>query len=257
MKKGSLLIVWSLLLAMMFGMSVHATSYCVSGDMPVNNNWAQVEGKSGKETLHDGDIIYANSVYTIIVDGKEDTVSIGGEMQRAEWTYTGPTQEFEWKVSSYNNALTVTLESIPAPGGGGEEETTEVEDDDDEPDVPQKTEEQIFTENLIAGVAAKAKAGDNVVIDATIWHSFSAKVLEQLFAKEGVSYTIYYYFEGEYFYITIPANAALEEGCDWYGPLKLNAMFGRTMITKVEYEEAIAKIRKTNKSFLVNRYNGV
>lgn len=109
-----------------------------------------------------------------------------------------------------------------------------------------ETEEQIFTRELLTKVAG-AKAGDNVVIDATIWHSFSAKVLEQLFAKEGVSYTIYYYFKGEYFYITIPANAALEEGCDWYGPLKLNAMFGRTMITKAEYEEAIAKIRKTKK----------
>ena len=106
-----------------------------------------------------------------------------------------------------------------------------------------ETEEQIFTRELLTKVAG-AKAGDNVVIDATIWHSFSAKVLEQLFAKEGVSYTIYYYYKGEYFYITIPANAALEEGIDWYGPLKLNAMFGRTMITKAEYEEAIAKIRK-------------
>jgi len=106
-----------------------------------------------------------------------------------------------------------------------------------------ETEEQIFTRELLTKVAG-AKAGDNVVIDATIWHSFNAKVLEKLFAKEGVSYTIYYHFEGEYFYITIPANAALEEGCDWYGPLKLNAMFGRTMITKAEYEEAIAKIRK-------------
>ena len=120
------------------------------------------------------------------------------------------------------------------------------DDNNNTPEETKETEEQIFTRELLTKVAG-AKAGDNVVIDATIWHSFSAKVLEQLFAKEGVSYTIYYHFEGEYFYITIPANAALEEGCDWYGPLKLNAMFGRTMITKAEYEEAIAKIRKTNK----------
>lgn len=116
-------------------------------------------------------------------------------------------------------------------------------DDGNDNNTSEETEEQIFTRELLTKVAG-AKAGDNVVIDATIWHSFSAKVLEQLFAKEGVSYTIYYHFEGEYFYITIPANAALEEGIDWYGPLKLNAMFGRTMITKAEYEKAIAKLQE-------------
>lgn len=246
-RKGSLLIALSLLLAMMFGMSVHAASYCVSGDMLVSNNWAHVSGMSGTETLHAGDIIYGNREYTIIVDGKTDTVSISGEASRAEWTYTGPTQEFEWKVSSYNNALTVTLTSKkpePAPEEPAPEtdnnsnESTKTE----EPEVeePKETEEQIFTKELLTSVA-DAKAGDTKEVDATVWHSFNANVLKELLSKDGVSYTLYYNYGGECFYITIPAGAVLEEGCEWYGPLKLNEMFGRTIIDKSELHAALNK----------------
>lgn len=32
-----------------------------------------------------------------------------------------------------------------------------------------------------------------------------------------------------------------EGGCEWYGPLKLNAMFGRTMIDKNELDAVIGK----------------
>ena len=135
--------------------------------------------------------------------------------------------------------------SISAPEE--EEETTEVEDDDDdeddddEPDVPQKTEEQTFTENLMAEVAAGVKEGDNKTINATRFHSFSAKTLGTLLSNKGVDFTLYFDYEGECFKITIPAGAVLEEGCEWYGPLKLNAMFGRTMIDRSELEAAIKK----------------
>lgn len=87
--------------------------------------------------------------------------------------------------------------------------------------------------------AAGVKSGDSMVIDATLWHSFNAKVLKELLSKEGVSYTFYYNYGGECFYITIPAGAVLEEGCEWYGPLKLNAMFGRNMIDKKDLYVAI------------------
>ena len=105
---------------------------------------------------------------------------------------------------------------------------------------PKENEEQVFTRELLESVAA-AKAGDNMTVDATVWHSFSAKVLKDLLGKEGVSYTFYYNYGGECFYITIPAGAVLEEGCEWYGPLKLNAMFGRTMIDKKDLHAAINK----------------
>ena len=107
-----------------------------------------------------------------------------------------------------------------------------------EPQEPKETEEQIFTKELLASVA-NVKPGDAKSIDATIWHSFSANVLKELLSKEGVSYTLYYNYGGECFYITIPAGAVLEEGCEWYGPLKLSAMFGRTIIEKSELQAAI------------------
>ena len=76
-------------------------------------------------------------------------------------------------------------------------------------------------------------------MDATVWHSFNANVLKELLSKDGVSYTLYYNYGGECFYIIIPAGAVLEEGCEWYGPLKLSAMFGRTMIDKKDLHAAI------------------
>ena len=105
---------------------------------------------------------------------------------------------------------------------------------------PKENEEQVFTRELLTR-AATAKAGDTVAIDATVWHSFNANVLKELLSKEGVRYIFYYNYGGECFYITIPAGAVLEEGCEWYGPLKLNAMFGRTMIDKKELHAAINK----------------
>ncbi len=41
--------------------------------------------------------------------------------------------------------------------------------------------------------------------------------------------------------VTLGEGAVLEEGCEWYGPLKLNAMFGRTMIEKKDLHAAINK----------------
>ena len=105
---------------------------------------------------------------------------------------------------------------------------------------PKENEEQIFTKELLVS-AVNVKAGDNMAVDATLWHSFNANVLKELLSKEGVSYTFYYNYGGECFYITIPAGAVLEEGCEWYGPLKLNAMFGRTMIDKKDLHAAINK----------------
>lgn len=119
-----------------------------------------------------------------------------------------------------------------------EDKDTKKKDEEKKPEEPKESEEQIFTRELLTR-AETAKAGDIVAIDATLWHSFNAKVLEELLSKEGVSYTFYYNYGGECFYITIPAGAVLEEGCEWYGPLKLNAMFGRTMIDKKDLHAAI------------------
>ena len=144
-----------------------------------------------------------------------------------------------YTVTVQNGEVTVekemALEENPTPGtDNGSNENTKQE----EPQEPKESEEQIFTRELLMR-AATAKAGDTVTVDATLWHSFSSDVLKELLSKEGVSYTFYYNYGGECFYITIPAGAVLEEGCEWYGPLKLNAMFGRTMIDKKDLHAAI------------------
>ena len=149
--------------------------------------------------------------------------------------------------------LEITVKTIVNSGEGGstggeeggstgdtkvEDKDTKKKEKEKKPEEPKESEEQIFNRELLARAAA-AKAGDNVAIDATLWHSFSSDVLKELLSKEGVSYTLYYNYEGECFYITLPAGAVLEEGCEWYGPLKLNAMFGRTMIDKKDLHAAI------------------
>lgn len=118
--------------------------------------------------------------------------------------------------------------------------SSDVKREESKVEEPKENEEHIFTRELLEQ-ASGAKSGDSMVIDATLWHSFNANVLKELLSKEGVSYTFYYNYGGECFYITIPAGAVLEEGCEWYGPLKLNAMFGRTMIDKKDLHAAINK----------------
>ncbi|MBR3684611.1 MAG: hypothetical protein IKL78_07060 [Lachnospiraceae bacterium] len=108
------------------------------------------------------------------------------------------------------------------------------------PAEPKESAAHIFYRELLTRASA-AKPGDTLKVDATVWHSFSANVLKELFSKEGVNYTFYYNFRGECFYVDVPQGAKLEEGIDWYGPLKLNAMFGRTMIEKSELDEIISE----------------
>ena len=244
-RKGSLLIALSLLLAVMFGMSVHAKDYYWDFSLGADR-W---ENDSGEVTLCRGDNIVSISPFDITVDGDGPTrveiISGGDGVPKATWTYDGETQEFAWKVKSHTNWAEVTLTRIepePAP----EEPAPETDNNSNEStkteelkvEEPKETEEQIFTRELLTSVA-DAKAGDTKEVDATVWHSFNANVLKELLSKEGVSYTFYYNYGGECFYITIPAGAVLEEGCEWYGPLKLNAMFGRTIIDKSELHAAI------------------
>lgn len=268
-KKGSLLIALSLLLVMMMGMTVNAAStywmYCFNGTQGL------VDGRyeytlcmdedcttpANITTLSGGDEIkllwkspLLSKSVKVFVDGIQ--ISIGtGDKEIPEGTYTYEISVVEQNIGRID--LT-TYEQAPAQDNDDSEDEGDndsaaennLEEDDKQvekkkekkPEEPKESEEQIFINELLARAAA-AKAGDTIVIDATLWHSFSAKVLEELLSKEGVNYTLYYNYSGECFYITIPAGAALEEGCEWYGPLKLNAMFGRTMIDKKDLYAAI------------------
>jgi len=73
----------------------------------------------------------------------------------------------------------------------------------------------------------EAESGASVEIDATIWHSFSAKQLEELMQRKDVNLVFTYAYEGEMFKVTIPAGTEMTYDCEWYGPLKVASLFGR------------------------------
>lgn len=242
MKKGRLLIIFSLLLAMMMGMSVHAATYSVDnleegtilepGDLIAMPNSGVYELKVWMiDESREGSVSNESGSYAFIV-GDEEYFKVGT-------IETNVSMRMKWVNLLTYQPSTPTPEPTPAPDNNQAENTN---DEYEEPIVeePKETEEQIFMKELLARVA-NAKAGDNMVIDATLWHSYSSKVLEALLNKKGVNYTFYYNYKGETFYITIPAGTVLEESCEWYGPHKLNAMFGRTMIDGKELRAAINK----------------
>ncbi|MBQ7781385.1 MAG: hypothetical protein IJ405_05100 [Lachnospiraceae bacterium] len=74
---------------------------------------------------------------------------------------------------------------------------------------------------------SEAESGASVEIDATVWHSFSAKQLEELMQRKDVDLVFTYAYEGELFKVTIPAGTEMTYDCEWYGPLKVASMFGR------------------------------
>ncbi|MBR3683426.1 MAG: hypothetical protein IKL78_00970 [Lachnospiraceae bacterium] len=73
----------------------------------------------------------------------------------------------------------------------------------------------------------EAESGASVEIDATVWHSFSAKQLEELMQRKDVDLVFTYAYEGDMFKVTIPAGTEMTYDCEWYGPLKVASMFGR------------------------------
>ena len=195
--------------------------YGSSGNTIYFSNFLE-EGKSYEVTAVEPNGEYLEiTVKTIVDSGESGSGSTGGEEGGSTGESTEDTGSFE------------STEDIKV-----EDKDTKKKDEEKKPEEPKESEEQIFNRELLES-AAVAKAGDNVTIDATLWHSFSSDVLKELLSKGGVSYTLYYNYEGECFYITLPAGAVLEEGCEWYGPLKLNAMFGRTMIDKKDLHAAI------------------
>ena len=74
---------------------------------------------------------------------------------------------------------------------------------------------------------SEAESGASVEIDATVWHSFSAKQLEELMQRKDVDLVFTYAYEGDMFKVTIPAGTEMTYDCEWYGPLKVASMFGR------------------------------
>ena len=229
----------------------------LSADIPVTkyldpaydeNGSMFVDGISVGDTLSAGDSI---EYFDDVASGgfKSVTLIIDGAMVDNAWgdgnSYTFDKDVIVTNVECYIDAeydRYATISFISSGSGSNNNSGNDTSKDEGEEfkEEPKENEEHIFTRELLEQ-AAGAKSGDSMVIDATLWHSFNANVLKELLSKEGVSYTFYYNYGGECFYITIPAGAVLEEGCEWYGPLKLSAMFGRIIIDKKDLHAAINK----------------
>ena len=263
MKKGSLLISLALLLAMMMGMNVYAREYYLGSDK--DSIWSNRIARGTILYPSDSIRIGGDGGCTLFVDIDGSKYTVSGNEEGQVFT-VGEGKYYEvgnWGLDGLNKEFTVGLTTCEAPAqdddddgqdedpgddddgqDGDPGDTNDGQEDDSDGDSKDEeskpTEEQIFTKELLAS-AVNVKTGDTMAIDATRWHSFSAKTLKELLNKEGVNYTLYFNYEGETFYITIPAGAALEEGCEWYGPLKLSAMFGKTAIDMSELQAAINK----------------
>ena len=237
-----------LAVVMMFGSSISAlaTSYSLTYDYSNGHVWDMDNCNLTVGTIITSEDDITNSIscnYGLrckIDDGDMKEVGVGdsgAKIYFSKFLKEGKSYKVT-AVEPKGGYLEITVKTIVNSGEGGNTGDTKKKEKEKKPEEPKESEEQIFNRELLA-LAAAAKAGDNVAIDATLWHSFSSDVLKELLSKEGVSYTLYYNYEGECFYITLPAGAVLEEGCEWYGPLKLNAMFGRTMIDKKDLHAAI------------------
>ena len=216
----------------------------LEADVPVTRNLRystsenKVNGISVGDMISEGDsieyiadYIYSGALYdvSLVIDGVT--------VDSSEWSGNNPyTYTFDKDVTvtgvaaeirnSQEAWATITLASVGGTGASGNASAN----------AERAFMEQMDYTNDLLKQASEAKPGDTLKVDATVWNSFSKYVLEELFSKEGVGYTFYYNYGGECFYVDVPQGAELEEGIDWYGPLKLNAMFGRTMIEKSELD---------------------
>ncbi len=214
----------------------------LEADVPVTKNLRYttsgniVIGISEGDMISEGDSIEYTSGYSSSRALYDVSLVIDGvTVDSSEWSGNNPyTYTFDKDVTvtgvaseirNSNEAwATITLVSVGGTGASGNASAN----------TERAFMEQMDYTNDLLKQASEAKSGDTLKVDATVWHSFSANVLKELFSKEGVNYTFYYNYGGECFYVDVPQGAELEEGIDWYGPLKLNAMFGRTMIEKSE-----------------------
>jgi len=216
----------------------------LEADVPVTRNLRYTTSGNIVIGISEGDMIYEGDSIEYIADsiysGALYDVSLvidGVTVDSSEWSGNNPyTYTFDKDVTvtgvaaeirnSQEAWATITLVSVGGTGASGNASAN----------AERAFMEQMDYTNDLLKQASEAKPGDTLKVDATVWHSFSANVLKELFSKEGVNYTFYYNYGGECFYVDVPQGAKLEEGIDWYGPLKLNAMFGRTMIEKSELD---------------------
>ena len=74
-----------------------------------------------------------------------------------------------------------------------------------------------------------AKSGDTVVLDCGSWNSFPKWMLEKIAAKPTTTFIFKYTYMGCNFEVTIEPGTVMPLDCDYYGPLKMERLFGATI----------------------------
>lgn len=86
--------------------------------------------------------------------------------------------------------------------------------------------------NSIIDKVKKAKAGDTISFSSETWNSFPKRVMDAIAARRDITVEISFSYQGKMWKVVVPANAAIDNSCDWYGPEKLGQMFGKEEIVK-------------------------
>ena len=73
-----------------------------------------------------------------------------------------------------------------------------------------------------------AKPDETVILEMGTWDSLSLDFMQAIAKMRQSTFVIHFIYEGKNYEVVIPAGAEVELDTDipWYGPLKLNAMFG-------------------------------
>lgn len=77
-----------------------------------------------------------------------------------------------------------------------------------------------------------AKSGDTLTFSSETWNSFPKRVMDVIAARRDITIEISFPYQGKMLKVVVPANTAIDNSCDWYGPAKLAEMFGSEEIVK-------------------------
>jgi len=261
MKKGSLLIVWSLLLAMMFGMSVHATEY------DLDYTGTLTEGQilyPGDKLKMDASMLY----FKIYIDGHEAQNRIVEETSIRHVFTVAQGEHFKvvniiYDGSGYAGGKNVYLATYTPTSSTPDNNTNasnapEKEEDKHEhnwewiqiqaaTDAQDGVEAMCCTEcgqqgesRTIVSSAYGVFCGETkdkitgatenatVEMETEIWSSLPKSVMDAIKERRDLTVNLTLTYQNKEYPLSIPAGydmSVLEEA-DWYGVLYLNQFFG-------------------------------
>lgn len=74
-----------------------------------------------------------------------------------------------------------------------------------------------------------AAQGDELTLDMGVWCAYPKWFMQKLADRRDLTIRLRFEYEHQQYEITIPAGAAVDTECDWYGPLKLCSLYPYTV----------------------------